>query len=351
MVGGPLTVTKARMERYTYTLPIADATDALLKRASDTSLKQSSDISGKTVGAGKGSAQLDQLKAYIATLPKPPEVREYVDNNQAYADLAAGRIVAVANSMTNIAYVAKQRPDTFAVVQPPFGAKVYFAYCMRKDADSKPLADAFNAALIKMHNDGRLAALQKKWFGVAMDAPTTHAHAELLTHCRVSDANAICAWRRSPRHVLAGARHMFSIHCLSSRLCRCCCTRRIATVGISLTGLVIGFFVAIGVCAARLSAHRAGAHVRRRLCVLLSRRADARAVAAGVLPAALRRHQRVAARRGDQRGVAVLRVVYRRDSARRLPQHSARTDRSGAHARHCRRSTCCAAFRCRRRFA
>ena len=30
----------------------------------------------------------------------------------------------------------------------------------------------------------------------------------------------------------------------------------IATVGISLTGLVIGFFVAIGVCSARLSVHR-----------------------------------------------------------------------------------------------
>jgi polar amino acid transport system substrate-binding protein len=75
--------------------------------------------------------------------------------------------------MTNIAYVAKQRPETFAVVTPPFGAKVYFAYCLRKDADSKPLADAFNAALVKMHGDGRLAALQKKWFGVAMDAPTS----------------------------------------------------------------------------------------------------------------------------------------------------------------------------------
>jgi polar amino acid transport system substrate-binding protein len=173
MVGGPLTVTKARMDRYTYTLPVADATDALLKRANDSSVKQSSDIAGKTVGAGKGSAQLDQLKTYVATLPKPPEIREYVDNNQAYADLAAGRIAAVANSMTNIAYVAKQRPETFAVVQPPFGAKVYFAYALRKDADSKPLADAFNAALVKMHNDGRLAALQKKWFGVAMDAPTT----------------------------------------------------------------------------------------------------------------------------------------------------------------------------------
>ena len=31
----------------------------------------------------------------------------------------------------------------------------------------------------------------------------------------------------------------------------------LATIGISLTGLLIGFFVAIGVCAARLSAHRA----------------------------------------------------------------------------------------------
>jgi polar amino acid transport system substrate-binding protein len=75
--------------------------------------------------------------------------------------------------MTNIAYVAKQRPETFAVVQPPFGAKVYFAYCLRKDADSKPLADAFNNALLKLDKDGRLATLQKKWFGVAMQVPPT----------------------------------------------------------------------------------------------------------------------------------------------------------------------------------
>ncbi|MCA8022651.1 transporter substrate-binding domain-containing protein [Burkholderia metallica] len=173
MVGGPLTLTKARMSRYAYTLPIADATDALLKRTGDSSIRQSSDIAGKTVGAQKGSAQLDQLKIYAAALPKPPEIREYVDNNQAYTDLAAGRIVAVANSATNIAYVAKQRPGVFSVVQPSFGAKVYYAYCMRKDAASQPLLDAFDGALVKMQRDGRLAALQKKWLGVAMDMPST----------------------------------------------------------------------------------------------------------------------------------------------------------------------------------
>jgi polar amino acid transport system substrate-binding protein len=86
MVGGPLTVTKARADRYAYTLPIADATDALLKRTGDTSLKQASDIAGKTVGAGKSTAQYEQLKVWAATLPKPPEIREYVDFNQAYSD-------------------------------------------------------------------------------------------------------------------------------------------------------------------------------------------------------------------------------------------------------------------------
>jgi polar amino acid transport system substrate-binding protein len=134
IVSGPVTITKARMERYEFTLPIADGTVALLKRA--------------------------KLKQYVATLPGKTSVREYIDNNQAYADLAAGRIVAVGNSLPNIAYVARQRPDTFAVVQPPFGTKVYFAYLGRKDADSKPLLDAINQAIVKM-------------FGVTMDTPTT----------------------------------------------------------------------------------------------------------------------------------------------------------------------------------
>lgn len=173
IVSGPVTITKARMERYEFTLPIADGTVALLKRANDTSIKTNADVAGKAVGGGKGSAQLDQLKQYVATLPGKTSVREYIDNNQAYADLAAGRIVAVGNSLPNIAYVARQRPDTFAVVQPPFGTKVYFAYLGRKDADSKPLIDAIDQAIVKMHGDGRLAALQKKWFGVTMDTPTT----------------------------------------------------------------------------------------------------------------------------------------------------------------------------------
>jgi polar amino acid transport system substrate-binding protein len=171
VVAGPIIETKARQERYHFVLPIAEATVALMIGAKDDSIKKPEDISGKTVGAGKGSAQLEELKKFAETLPEKVTIREYVDNNQAYADLAAKRIVAVANSLPNISYVAAERSNLYKVVQPPFGKKSYFAYLGRKDAESQSLIAALDAAILKMHDDGRLAALQKKWLGAQMDVP------------------------------------------------------------------------------------------------------------------------------------------------------------------------------------
>ena len=132
-VAGPATITKERMERYRFSPPIAEATVAILKKAGDDTIQKPEDIAGKAVGSGKATAQLAQLQEYAKTLPSPVEVKEYPSFNEAYADLAAGRIVAVANSFPNIAFVAQQRPETFAVVEPPFGVKTYFGFPGRKD--------------------------------------------------------------------------------------------------------------------------------------------------------------------------------------------------------------------------
>jgi polar amino acid transport system substrate-binding protein len=171
MVAGPATITKARMERYRFSTPIAEATVALLKKAGDETISTPEDIAGTAVGSGKATAQLAQLQEFAATLPSPVEIKEYPSFNEAYADLAAGRIVAVANSFPNIAFVAQQRPETFALVEPPFGVKTYFGFPGRKDADYASLMDAVDEALLKMKADGRLADLQKKWFGVTFDTP------------------------------------------------------------------------------------------------------------------------------------------------------------------------------------
>lgn len=171
MVAGPLIITSERMQRYRFTDPVAESSVALLVRAGDDSITAPEDIAGKTAGAGKATAQLSTLQTYADSLDQPVEIREYVDNNQAYADLAARRLDAVANSLPNIAYIAQQRPSLFKVVTPSFGPKSWFAYVGRGDEESKRLIDAFNQALAELREDGRLAALQEKWIGQAMDVP------------------------------------------------------------------------------------------------------------------------------------------------------------------------------------
>ena len=172
-VAGPATITKARLEHYRFSLPIAEATVALMKRAGDKSIMKPEDIAGKTIGEAKATAQLTQTKEFGEKLPGGVKVKEYVGFNEAYADLAAGRVVAVGNSLPNIAFVAKQKPDTFEVVLPPFGTKTYFGYIGRKDADFKSLDDAVDAALLKIKKDGRMGKLQQKWFGATFDTPDT----------------------------------------------------------------------------------------------------------------------------------------------------------------------------------
>jgi polar amino acid transport system substrate-binding protein len=167
----PVTITKERMKHYAFTVPIADATAALMKRADDKSIMKPEDIAGKTVGGQKGTSQVAQLKEFGAKLPKPVEVKEYVDNNQSYADLAAGRIDAAVNSLPNLAYVAQQRSDSFAMVAPPFGQPTYFSWVGR--LDDKTLIDAINAAILVVESNGAMAKIQKTWFGQTMDLPKT----------------------------------------------------------------------------------------------------------------------------------------------------------------------------------
>ena len=171
MVSGPATITKARMERYRFTPPVAEATIALLKRANDKAIMKPADIAGKVVASGKATAQLAQLQEFAKTLTPAPTIREFPDFTTAYADMAAGRVEAVANSLPNIAFYATQQPGRFAVVLPPFGKKSYFGYIGRKDPEYASLMDAVDAAILKMRADGRLAVAQKKWFGQSFETP------------------------------------------------------------------------------------------------------------------------------------------------------------------------------------
>lgn len=171
IVIAPVTITPERLERYAFTLPIADATVALVRGAANTDMKKPEDIKGKTVGVQQGTAQFKQLQAFGDTLGGV-DIKEYGTTDEAYADLAAGRLDAVAGSLPNLTYLVKSRPETFALFDSAtFGQPTYFAWVARKDADSESFVKAINDAVLKMTDDGRIKAIQEKWLGSYTELP------------------------------------------------------------------------------------------------------------------------------------------------------------------------------------
>ena len=168
-----VTVTKERYEKYALSLPIGDATMALVKRKGDDSIEAPEDIAGHAVGSHAGSAKLQALEAFARGLSGGgvKEIKTYVDFNAAFADLQAGRISSVCNSLPNLIELVRRRPDTFELVLPTFGPKKYFSWAGRKDAESASLAAFIDGQLAELNRSGVLAELQKKWFGGPMDLP------------------------------------------------------------------------------------------------------------------------------------------------------------------------------------
>ena len=172
-----VTVNKQRYDTYRLSLPIADASFSYVKRKGDTSLNTPEDLSGKSVGTQAGSAQLKGTEAFSEALKAKgsaaiANIQTYVDFNEAYADLAAGRTDAVVNSLPNLLYLQTQRGDVFETIRTTFGDPTYFSWAYRKDDDSKSLADFIDDQFRKLAADGTMAKLQEKWFGFTMELPT-----------------------------------------------------------------------------------------------------------------------------------------------------------------------------------
>jgi polar amino acid transport system substrate-binding protein len=171
-----VTVNKDRVSHFAFTLPIADATTGVLLRNGDNSIKSPDDLNGKIVGSQTGSAQLQALQALDKKLkdaggPGIKQIKQYVAFDEAYADLAVGRLDAVAQSVANLGPLMKSRPGVFTLLPQTIGPKSYFAWVARKDSDSAALVKLFSDGIARANRDGTMKKLQEKWFGSTMDVP------------------------------------------------------------------------------------------------------------------------------------------------------------------------------------
>lgn len=171
LIIAPVTITPERLERYSFTLPIANATVGLVHAKAAGTISKPEDIKGKTVGVQQGTAQFKQLQAYAEKIGGAT-IKEYGTTDEAYADLGAGRLDAVAGSLPNLTYLVKERGDIFALTEPAtFGEPKYFAWVARKGDDSASFVAEINKAMLKMADDGRIKAIQEKWFGSYTELP------------------------------------------------------------------------------------------------------------------------------------------------------------------------------------
>ena len=169
--------TKQRAEQYALSLPIADGTVALLKRKGDSAYNKLEDLAGKTIGVQAGATQTKIVRAHVDALRAQGatwdvKLQEYIDYNEAYSDLTAGRIDAVANSLPNLLFLAKERSELFEVITDPVGPRIYYGWAGRKDEDSASLVQFINDGIARLNKSGKLGELQAKWFGYAMEVPS-----------------------------------------------------------------------------------------------------------------------------------------------------------------------------------
>ena len=164
-------ISPERLERYAFTLPVIYAPVGLIRLASKEDVRKPEDLKGKVAGAIQGSTQAKKLHAFSEEIGGIT-IKEYGTIDEAYADLAAGRLDAVAGTLPILAYLVKTRPETFALLEPAeIGEPDYLAWVGRKTEDSASFVKAVNDAILKMTDDGRMKAIQEKWLGTYTELP------------------------------------------------------------------------------------------------------------------------------------------------------------------------------------
>jgi polar amino acid transport system substrate-binding protein len=171
-----MTITKERTEKILFSMPYADASNMILLRANEASIKAAEDLSGKTIGVQLGSAAANIAKVFenkLKSAGKPgyTEVKQYEHYPEAYQDLINKRIDAVINSRSTMLVVMRDAPGKFKMIPGISEITAYFGMGFRKEDGA--LRDFVNTQLASMKSDGTLAKLQDKWFGSTMETPNT----------------------------------------------------------------------------------------------------------------------------------------------------------------------------------
>lgn len=166
-----MSYTKERLERVAFTIPYAEASQAMLIRAGDAgAIKGVTDLNGRSIAVKLGSPGQILQERIAANLKSGggagfKEVRVFDDHPSAYVALAQNRVDAVLNTVPTLAMVLKDAPGKYALVKG-IGADNWAGIAARKE--DAEIVSFLNTELARLKADGTIYKLQEKWFGFRM---------------------------------------------------------------------------------------------------------------------------------------------------------------------------------------
>ncbi|MEM1346410.1 MAG: transporter substrate-binding domain-containing protein [Pseudomonadota bacterium] len=172
MIMSSMSYRKERLEKVAFSIPYAEASQALLIRAEDAGeITAISGMTGKVLGVKLGSpgeSMKDELSAEIAAAAGAgfSDVKIYDDHPAAYLALSQGSVDGVLNTLPTLGQVMKDRPGAYALVRPV--GKPNWAGLAARMEDTELVA-FLDTELTRLKENGEIYALQEKWFGFEMD--------------------------------------------------------------------------------------------------------------------------------------------------------------------------------------
>ncbi|OZI37231.1 amino acid ABC transporter substrate-binding protein [Bordetella genomosp. 10] len=166
-------ITPERAKRFAFSEPVGVVRSVLMVRAGDTSIKKDLDISGKIIGTQMGSSSQPVADEFEKEL-KEKTGKGYADTKlfQAYPDVSnalANNTIDVALMPSNIAAVQmRKQAGVFRIVGEIGQPKLLAWAANPKDLEIRQF---INSSLDEFRSSGKLAELQKKWFGGPMETP------------------------------------------------------------------------------------------------------------------------------------------------------------------------------------
>jgi polar amino acid transport system substrate-binding protein len=162
-----------RTSKYAFTMPVAVAPVALIKRKGDAKVTSVSDLSGLRIGGPvPPSGPTNVLTSYSQGLKDKgaAEIVHFQSAPDEFLALANGQIDAAVETTLTVNELMRKHPDTYELIGT-IGKPFYYGWATRpEDTD---LRDAINAEIERLNKSGELAKLQEKWFGAKMDTPTS----------------------------------------------------------------------------------------------------------------------------------------------------------------------------------